>query len=461
MEKHNDTHTKKRNRFKKDASGAIVRFPSEMTIDDARRKMGLDQPTYRLLRAEFRNICTSMHISKKSTGSEKWEIAKTRLLHQLPQLYHKLWTPSDELEIKQVALDAICRDTAKRMRLMDSRMTQAEVKNVLGINPQQARDIRVIFNKVLVQSGFANKPDSPPTPQQWDSLRRLWGKHSAVIRRILDDINGDPNDHFKARALDVLSRDILKRLRDKRSGRDSKKQRRLLEQVPSDASQLHPDGLGTSDHDMSSLLDPQPPVDQVDLGSAFPTSALDCLSEASYTPQTMMSPPSGAMAPYLPSQPPPFPSHRIFSGSTATQSVHLDPTIGQSLLLAANADTTFLGEPYGAQPYGPAPSSAQMFHHEPPISSAFAVYFRTRPSSTFMADEPLWIGTMGSKSLHELRQVAVDKLPGAACLRVEGILRDRNGREIPVEIEDDLQLAAYLTLAPGGTPVFNVQLVWK
>ncbi|KAL7786303.1 hypothetical protein V8C37DRAFT_297637 [Trichoderma ceciliae] len=487
-EKHNDTNKKKRNRFKRDASGAIIRFPSEMTIDDARRKLGLDQPTYRLLRAHFQKICTTLDVSKKSAGSEKWEAAKTRLLHELPELYHKLWTPEDELETKQVALDAICRDTAKRMRLMDSRMTQAEVKNALGINPQQARDIRLIFNRVLIQAGFANKPDSTPTPQQWDNLRRLWGKHSDVIEKILADISGDPSDHLKARALDVLSRDILKRLRDNRAGRDLKRQQRL-DQVRSDTNQSTTDGLGTRNSDMNPLLDSRPSADQIDLGDGLSTSTLDDVSEASYTPQTMLSPASGSITPFLPlslqspgvvgvsldarddalrprPQPAPIPSQRMFSSEVAAvaavaSNVHLDSTVGQSLLLAANTDTNFLDGPYVTQPYGPTQSSAQMFHHGPPISAVFAVYFRMHPSSTFIAGEPLWIATMSSKSVQELRQVATDKLPEVACLRIEGIVKDRSGRELPLVIENDEQLAAYFSYVLGETPTFSVQLVWK
>jgi hypothetical protein len=83
------------------------------------------------------------------------------------------------------------------------------------------------------------------------------------------------------------------------------------------------------------------------------------------------------------------------------------------------------------------------------------------PSSTFITGEPLWIATMSSKSVQELRQVASDKLPGVTCLRIEGIVKDRNGSELPLVIESDEQLAAYFSYVLGETPTFNVQLVWK
>ncbi|KAK6450810.1 hypothetical protein FP744_10007060 [Trichoderma asperellum] len=481
MENQADKHKKKRNRFKTDASGAIVRFPSEMTIDDARSKLGLDKTTYRLLRTEFRNICTAMDVSKKSAGSDRWEAAKTRLLHERPELYHKLWTPEDELEMKQAALDVICTDIAKRMRSMDTRMSVAEVKNALGMNPQQARDARVAFNEVLIEAGLTRKLDSTPTSQQWGNLRRLWGKRSDVIKKILDDIDSDPSNRLKVKALDVLSRDTLKRLRDNRANRSSKKQQQSG-RIESNMSQISTDGMDTNHDDTGILLDPEISADQIDLGDGLSTSALDDVSDASYTtPQAMLSPESGAIPSYLPlslpssgmvgvsldapntalrPQPRPLPSQRIFNPAGAPN-VHLDSTVGQSLLLASNTGTGFLNAPYVAQSYDSSNPSTQMFHHNPPILTAYAVYFRIHPSSTFITSEPLWIATMNSKSVQELRHAATEKLPGAACLRIEGIVKDSNGSDVPLVINSDEHLGAFLSYSLGETPTFIVQLVWK
>lgn len=474
-----DKNKKKRNRFKTDASGAIVRFPSEMTIDDARSKLGLDKPTYRSLRVAFQNICTAMDVSKKSAGSEKWEAAKTRLLHIRPELYHKLWTPEDELESKQAALDVICTDIAKRMRSMDSKMSVAEVKNALGMNPQEARDARVAFNEVLIEAGFTTKLDSTPTPQQWDDLRRLWGSRSDVIQKILDDIDSDPSNRLKVKALDVLSRDTLKRLRDNRASRSQKKQTQS-DRIESDMSQF-PDGFDTNHDDAGLLLGPQLSAGQIDLGDGLSPSALDDVSDASYTPQAILSPDSGAITPYLPlslrpshvvggsldaptatlrPQAPPLSTPQIFNPAEAPN-VHLDSTVGQSLLMDSDAGTGFLNDSYVAPPYGTTHSSAQLFHHNPPISTAYAVYFRAHPSSTFIPSEPLWIATMSSKSVQELRQAATDKLPGAACVRIEGIVKDGSGGEIPLVINTDEHLAAFFSYTLGETPTFSVLLVWK
>jgi hypothetical protein len=55
----------------------------------------------------------------------------------------------------------------------------------------------------------------------------------------------------------------------------------------------------------------------------------------------------------------------------------------------------------------------------------------------------------------------VDKFPGALCARVEGIVKDGKGGELPLQIQDDEELGAYLAHLQGGTPTFSVQLVWK
>ncbi|KAL7926878.1 hypothetical protein ACQKWADRAFT_278867 [Trichoderma austrokoningii] len=446
-----DKSKKKRNRFKTDASGAVVRFPSEMTIDDARRKLGLDKSIYRSLRVEFQNICTAMDVSKKSAGSDKWEAAKTRLLHGRPELYHKLWTPEDELESKQAALDVICTDVAKRMRSMDSRMSVAEVKNALGINPQEARDARVAFNDVLIEAGLTTKPDITPTSQQWDDLRRQWGARSDVIKRILDDIESDPSNRLKVRALDMMSRGTLKRLRDNRAARSPNKRQQTMRRFPNDMDASH--------NHTGLLLGPQLSDDHIDLGGdGLSPCALDDVSNASYsTPQAMLSPDTGVIPSYLP-----LSLQASGSLEASAADMHLGSTVEQSLLLASDAGTDFLSEPFVPHPYGPTHSSTEMFHHDPPpMSPAYAVYFRMHPSSTFIPSEPLWIATMNSKSVQELRRAATNKLPGVDCIRIEGAIKDSNGNEVPLVINSDEHLAAFFSYTLGETPTFSVLLMWK
>ena len=49
------------------------------------------------------------------------------------------------------------------------------------------------------------------------------------------------------------------------------------------------------------------------------------------------------------------------------------------------------------------------------------------------------------------------------CLRVEGVVKDGKGGEMPLLIGDDAELDAYLAHVQGSPPTFNVQLIdgWK
>ncbi|KAG7150851.1 hypothetical protein HYQ46_000179 [Verticillium longisporum] len=98
-----------------------------------------------------------------------------------------------------------------------------------------------------------------------------------------------------------------------------------------------------------------------------------------------------------------------------------------------------------------------------PPSTSTAIFLRLSPLSTYETSTSLWIATMSTHSVRELRHVAVEKFPNAACLRVEGILKDGKGGEMPLLIDGDTELEAYLTHLNGATPTFSVQLVpgWR
>ena len=73
---------------------------------------------------------------------------------------------------------------------------------------------------------------------------------------------------------------------------------------------------------------------------------------------------------------------------------------------------------------------------------------------------PMWIGTLNTTSIQELRRAAVERFQGVVCSRVEGIVK-HDGGEIPLQIESDQELMAYLSHIESNTPTFSVQLIWK
>ncbi|KND91375.1 hypothetical protein TOPH_03955 [Tolypocladium ophioglossoides CBS 100239] len=464
-----DKRRRRRRRASADPSGSATttRFPSETTLDEARRILNLDPTTYRMLRTNFQRICQEEGVSKKTlAGVERWEAVKARLVRDIPQLQTALWVAKDNSEPRKLALDVICTDVTKRMRNLETRMTLAEAKNLLGINPEESREMRIAFHQVLAESRFTCKSEA--SPEQWDDLKRRWAERSALVQRAMDDTGGDVQDsRKKARALEVMAKDVMKRIRDDKGRKDH----RTGQQLPLSPAES-PHGSRSSRGVKIGQTQSSPAADQMDLGDGMASNAFDDMSEVSHASQMAFSPASSSMGTHLPislqsqasnisdsqdglPQPP-----RVL-GSSMTAGIGLESQMGSSLLLGANAQAAFMDQPYVQPQYAAAATSAPVFPQVQSVSNACAIYLRLHPSSSFVANTSLWIATISSHSLEELRQVAVEKFPGTVCVRVEGILKDGKGRELPLPVEQDQELGAYLTHLQGAAPTFNVQLVWK
>ncbi len=86
------------------------------------------------------------------------------------------------------------------------------------------------------------------------------------------------------------------------------------------------------------------------------------------------------------------------------------------------------------------------------------VYFRLSPLSQIQHPTKLWLGTLTSGSVNELRQLAISKHPDANLVRIEGLVRESNGNEVSFEIDEDDELGAYFAHVDGGKATFVVQL---
>ena len=73
------------------------------------------------------------------------------------------------------------------------------------------------------------------------------------------------------------------------------------------------------------------------------------------------------------------------------------------------------------------------------------VYVRPHPKSQMHKDSKMWLGSLHSRTVFELRQLLQAKWPDAAIVRVDGVDKDLNGQDIPYLIEEDEELDAYLT----------------
>lgn len=489
----------RRNRQHLGESEDIVRFPSEMTLNDSKEALNLDATTYAQIRECFARICQEESIVKKTlAGQGRWEYVKNRLIHERPNLQQVLWISKENLERKQLALDIICTDVTKRLRSQETKMSLLDAKNELGLNPEESHEIRAALHLVLSSAKFTCKSDG--TPEQWEELKKQWLDKVPLLKDISLD-GDDEHSRRKARAIEIVARDVIKRKRDERrvktvkAGETTKPkdntqpdthnaalQHELHEPqlVPERNQPTHrhqvqqretPTGFSSIQQGGATQSNPStsPAVmDEGGIDTGMDSSGYEAISETTNTrieyattrhpappnrsvqmqsQATNMSTPQGALP-----QP-----HRML-GSSATASVPMNNQYGSPMYMGNQPQTNYMEQQYVQHQFS-SPAPTAMFQTVPAVSSSFAVFLRLHPSSTYVTNTNLWISTMGSQTIQELRQAAVAKFPGAMCVRIEGILKDPKGNELPLQIQGDDELGAYFAHMQGGSPTFSVQLV--
>ena len=194
------------------------RFPSETTIDESKRYLDLGNSLYRDIRDQFQRICAEAGFIKKTVaGPERWQAAKNKLIDESPHLRHVFQSDPDQLDAKTLALDVVCTDVTKRMRTLETRMTIADAKNIIGVNPEESRQIRNAFYNILKSYQFTSKLEGGD--EHWEALKDRLIEKSDVLKRILSPGAADSQHTTKVRALEVLCRDVIKRLHDDQSKR--------------------------------------------------------------------------------------------------------------------------------------------------------------------------------------------------------------------------------------------------
>jgi len=434
------------------------RFPSETTIDESKAFLSLDNRLYRDTRSRFQRICEEAEIIKKTlAGPERWEAAKDRLVQESPHLQSVFWASEENQEAKKLALDVVCSDVTKRMRTLERRMTIAEAKNALGINPEESRQLRNAFYQVLKADHFTSKLEAGE--EHWKELKATWINGSDLLQNILAPGDADPQHQEKVKAMEVLCRDVMKRLRDDQTKRDPTRKKKFDSNytAPDTSMQFNDEaessGFQQSSHDALAQVASQ--------AQAQAQAPVQAQSRAQNRAQAGLN---HAQAQARQSQPQPQqPQHNQVMVD------HNDMQIDPSLLLAAANDPSLLNRsmqspfPTVTQPSFDPQYVAQAAQAFSPSSSSIAVYFRLHPASDIQSPSRLWISTLSSISVDELRQLATVKFPGTIALRIEGVIKQGNGHEMTLPIDEDQELEAYLATIGGVKPCFAVQLVaaWK
>ncbi|KKA22286.1 hypothetical protein T310_3678 [Rasamsonia emersonii CBS 393.64] len=360
----------------------------------------------RLQLMKFQKICEEAGFIKKTVaGPERWQEAKNKLIRESPHLQSVFSvdpnsTDTNQLDAKALALDIVCTDVTKRMRTLERRMTIAEAKNALGINPEESRQIRNAFYNTLKANHFTSKLEAGD--EHWRELKERWIQGSPLLQRILAPGAADPEHATKVKAIEVLCRDVMKRLRDDQTKRDPSRKRSAAQQnnVQTTASNNIGNTYGQGINNGISTLASQA------LASA-PMVAGD-IGEMQIDPSLLQAANNPSFA-------------TSFQQNVGQSFNYVDPLLGSAI---------------------------------PPVP----VYIRISPESEVHGASKTWVEKLTTRSVAELRELVSARYPDSIPTRIEGIEKDETGNEVSFLIDEDHELDAYLTHMHGKKAAFVVRL---
>ena len=417
---------------------APPRFPSETTIDEAKRILGLDHQAYVNLREQFQSICEQEKIRKKTeAGGDQWQHAKDRLIAE-NEILHPVFYTNEPVDHTQhnLALDVICSDVTKRMRTLINRLTIQECKNILRTNPEEARRLRKSFEDILRADHFTSKLEAGP--EHWSELKARWLDQSTHLKELLREGEADAQHELKIKAMELICRDVMKRLRDEHTRKDSKRKR-----TPSAAgnnfsrSPAQSNDVALAAQALAATPLPSSSSQGQNLSEATPASAHNRANSASLLP---------------------------LAGISDYGDLQIDP----KLLLAANDPSMSFASTYTVPSH--SPQQAQNYHSTAQLQPR-PIYFRLSPQSPIQQEPKVWLATLaGAPSVDNLRSLALSShshfpLQGSvSVVKVEGLVLSNvdglgQGAEMRYPIDEDDELSAYLQHVKGGKATFRVQFV--
>ncbi|KAF1851517.1 uncharacterized protein K460DRAFT_324467 [Cucurbitaria berberidis CBS 394.84] len=418
-----------------DAPGEPPRFPSETTIDEAKAYLGLDNNMYRQIRERFLEICKAEGLVKKTiAGPEKWAQIVQQLIRENAHLSDVFQQEPDVMQNndalfrpkgqRALSLDVICMDVTKRLRTMETRMTLADAKNTLNLNPEQTRHVRNAFAAKLKEDHFTNKHEAGE--QHWTELKQGWVNESELLTNALAQGEADPAYAQKLRAVEVLARDVMKRVQQEKAAKD-----------PSKKKQVH---QGPGPGPAPPVVVPQPSILQsrgrqsrsnsaanATQMSQFTMPAIPATSDLQIDPSLLLAASDAAIPRY---------HHPETPYQQQQQQHHHDqyrPAPQPQLHRPQNSHTSHNQQYYPASPTQPMP---------------LPIYFRLHPHSTTpFPNKTVWLSILHAPSVAEVRNLALREHSGTILHKLEGLITYRGegqDREVVVEVGDDEELGAYL-----------------
>ena len=415
------------------------RYPSELTMEESKNELGLDRNLYQKMRNIFEDICRNNNVIKKTLcGAETWKSVKEQLISQFQHLQPIFWgTDATELNQTQkpMALDLICMDVTKKIRTVGTRITISDAKNILGLTPQEGRDIRSAFDAILKGDHFVSKLEVPK--EHWDALKNKWIAESPRLQQIIAAGDADPDLPAKLRSLESIASDVQKRHRDFQTKKDPS---RLTKTSATTFPGRGPPPAPTRTT-AAKKRNPPPAINPADQAADSPVQAFLSGALSSQPTVDINSTPSSTndMTTFA-SQALAHARYNDFSDFTGMQ---IDPT----LLEAA-----------GSLPHNPN-NNHNPIQNDPPVR----VFFRPSATSqlTHLNSAPkVWLGELQAPySVNNLRTLALNGsglLGKASVGKIEGVAEGDSGWGI----DEDDELEAYLGFVRGGGKVtFVVQFL--
>lgn len=488
------------------------RYPSEMTLTEAKAILQFDdQAQYKALREQWVTMHEAEGSFRKAPNQERWQALTDRLIRENMHLRGVMWD-QEGMAQKRLALDVICLGSVKQK--FEARMSGVEALRVLGLDPQQGRETRRILHAIMVEFKFTNR--ALEGPERWAEVRRRWMTDHEALGAAIGREGTEEEHRLREKAIKVISKDVCARysqdlkknggmpleitdipaLRKKTRG-PAKRNRQPAKPVDYAGP---PRGRGRPRKEAPAAeltFPPQPahtqsrlmPPDDDNYFSSPPSPAASMSPMDDDHPMDDMSPMDDNNAmnddhqldPSLlesqqqqqqqqqpEQQQPPPPQQQQQRKQRQPQNPFLNPQYIQGVIQAATQAIAPAAPTYDShqhqQPLPLAPAPAPLQTATTSGFAATAVYFRLNPAS-FVAAPALWVSTLSTPSVGELRARAVDRFgaaTGVVCVRVEGLIKDPGGGDatLPLPVSDDGELGAYLEHVKGiMAPTFSVTLM--
>jgi hypothetical protein len=112
------------------------------------------------------------------------------------------------------------------------------------LKPEESRQLRNAFYQVLKADHFTSKLEAGE--DHWKELKAQWINGSELLQNLLAPGDADPQHQEKVKAMEVLCRDVMKRLRDDQTKRDPTRKKKFDSNYTAPDPNMNPFGASNA-----------------------------------------------------------------------------------------------------------------------------------------------------------------------------------------------------------------------